>query len=67
MIKTFVQPISFSTPNTLTRDQTSLDTQVNTFIQASSKVIPVRTHLSTFTNAGTLYAMVVLDYNIKQG
>ena len=64
MIKLFTKSVALTTPNTIQRDETSLEDQINDFIR-EKKIMQDDTKFFVYEVGGVVYYAVLLDYNIK--
>lgn len=65
MIKLFSGPVDFSDPAITSRDLTTLNNNVNSFIE-TSQVQPKDVDLQFHTVGAFYYAIIMLEYDIRQ-
>lgn len=65
MIKISIKSIDYSSDNTIKRDLTTLENDVNGFIRTSD-IVPLGVDFQQYQVGTTNYIAVVLEFNIKK-
>jgi len=65
VIKLIVQPIDYTTPNTIQRDIQSLEESANTFMR-NPNIVPITVRFQEYPVPGLEYMAIMVEYNIKR-
>lgn len=65
MIKLFVQPVDYGSPQTIQRDVQTLEDSTNAFIR-NSNIVPISVNFQEYLVGAVNYIAVLVEYNIKR-